>query len=247
MCFGTMIGITECTREKIDEYQQERVMGIFTRLTDIIQANVSAALDRAEDPEKLVRLMVQEMEEALVELRTTSASLIAEKKTLQRKLTKQQSSADYWHAQAEKALQKEREDLAKAALAEKQKANKEIDAIQPEIDRIDEVLSKVAQDSNSLHQKLTQAKGKLKEYQIRSQSAEVRVKAKSQLHSEQIDRALERFNEIEYKVDRIEAQIESYEVTQSSSLKTQFDELEKDDALDEELAALKAQVAKKAA
>ncbi|MCF6458120.1 phage shock protein PspA [Pseudoalteromonas sp. MMG024] len=222
-------------------------MGIFTRLTDIIQANVSAALDRAEDPEKLVRLMVQEMEEALVELRTTSASLIAEKKTLQRKLTKQQSSADYWHAQAEKALQKEREDLAKAALAEKQKANKEIDGIQPEIDRIDEVLSKVAQDSNSLHQKLTQAKGKLKEYQIRSQSAEARVKAKSQLHSEQIDRALERFNEIEYKVDRIEAQIESYEVTQSSSLKTQFDELEKDDALDEELAALKAQVAKKAA
>lgn len=242
-----MIGITEYTREKIDKYQQERVMGIFTRLTDIIQANVSAALDRAEDPEKLVRLMVQEMEEALVELRTTSASLIAEKKTLQRKLTKQQSSADYWHAQAEKALQKEREDLAKAALAEKQKANKEIDAIQPEIDRIDEVLSKVAQDSNSLHQKLTQAKGKLKEYQIRSQSAEVRVKAKSQLHSEQIDRALERFNEIEYKVDRIEAQIESYEVTQSSSLKTQFDELEKDDALNEELAALKAQVAKKAA
>lgn len=242
-----MIGITEYTREKIDEYQQERVMGIFTRLTDIIQANVSAALDRAEDPEKLVRLMVQEMEEALVELRTTSASLIAEKKTLQRKLTKQQSSADYWHAQAEKALQKEREDLAKAALAEKQKANKEIDAIQPEIDRIDEVLSKVAQDSNSLHQKLTQAKGKLKEYQIRSQSAEVRVKAKSQLHSEQIDRALERFNEIEYKVDRIEAQIESYEVTQSSNLKTQFDELEKDDALYEELAALKAQVAKKAA
>ena len=242
-----MIGITEYTREKIDEYQQERVMGIFTRLTDIIQANVSAALDRAEDPEKLVRLMVQEMEEALVELRTTSASLIAEKKTLQRKLTKQQSSADYWHAQAEKALQKEREDLAKAALAEKQKANKEIDAIQPEIDRIDEVLSKVAQDSNSLHQKLTQAKGKLKEYQIRSQSAEVRVKAKSQLHSEQIDRALERFNEIEYKVDRIEAQIESYEVTQSSNLKTQFDELEKDDALNEELAALKAQVAKKAA
>ncbi len=242
-----MIGITEYTREKIDEYQQERVMGIFTRLTDIIQANVSAALDRAEDPEKLVRLMVQEMEEALVELRTTSASLIAEKKTLQRKLTKQQSSADYWHAQAEKALQKEREDLAKAALAEKQKANKEIDAIQPEIDRIDEVLSKVAQDSNSLHQKLTQAKGKLKEYQIRSQSAEVRVKAKSQLHSEQIDRALERFNEIEYKVDRIEAQIESYEVTQSSNLKTQFDELEKDDALDEELAALKAQIAKKAA
>ncbi len=242
-----MIGITEYTREKIDEYQQERVMGIFTRLTDIIQANVSAALDRAEDPEKLVRLMVQEMEEALVELRTTSASLIAEKKTLQRKLTKQQSSADYWHAQAEKALQKEREDLAKAALAEKQKANKEIDAIQPEIDRIDEVLSKVAQDSNSLHQKLTQAKGKLKEYQIRSQSAEVRVKAKSQLHSEQIDRALERFNEIEYKVDRIEAQIESYEVTQSSNLKTQFDELEKGDALDEELAALKAQVAKKAA
>lgn len=242
-----MIGITEYTREKIDEYQQERVMGIFTRLTDIIQANVSAALDRAEDPEKLVRLMVQEMEEALVELRTTSASLIAEKKTLQRKLTKQQSSADYWHAQAEKALQKDREDLAKAALAEKQKANKEIDAIQPEIDRIDEVLSKVAQDSNSLHQKLTQAKGKLKEYQIRSQSAEVRVKAKSQLHSEQIDRALERFNEIEYKVDRIEAQIESYEVTQSSNLKTQFDELEKDDALNEELAALKAQVAKKAA
>lgn len=242
-----MIGITEYTREKIDEYQQERVMGIFTRLTDIIQANVSAALDRAEEPEKLVRLMVQEMEEALVELRTTSASLIAEKKTLQRKLTKQQSSVDYWHAQAEKALQKEREDLAKAALAEKQKANKEIDSIQPEIDRIDEVLSKVAQDSNSLHQKLTQAKGKLKEYQIRSQSAEVRVKAKSQLHSEQIDRALERFNEIEYKVDRIEAQIESYEVTQSSSLKTQFDELEKDDALDEELAALKAQVAKKAA
>lgn len=222
-------------------------MGIFTRLTDIIQANVSAALERAEDPEKLVRLMVQEMEEALVELRSTSASLIAEKKTLQRKQAKQQASADYWHAQAEKALQKEREDLAKAALIEKQKANKELDAIAPEIARIDEVLSKVSTDSHSLHEKLSQAKAKLKEYQIRSQSAEVRVKAKSQLHSEQIDRALERFSEIEHKVDRIEAQIESYEVTQSSCLKQQFDDLEKNEALDAELASLKEQVAKKAA
>lgn len=222
-------------------------MGIFTRLTDIIQANVSAALDKAEDPEKLVRLMVQEMEEALRELRTTSASLIAEKKSLQRKIDKQQASCEYWQTQAEKALHKERDDLAKAALKEKQKAQREVSSLQPECDRIDQVLQKVAQDSHSLQEKLRQAKAKLGEYHVRSQSLEARVKVKTQLHSEHIDQAFARFAEIEHKVDRIEAQIESHEVTQASSLKQQFEALENDDELDAELAKLKQQTAKKAA
>ena len=222
-------------------------MGIFTRFTDIVQANVSAALDKAEDPEKLVRLMVQEMEEALVELRTTSANLIAEKKGLQRKVDKQQASSDYWQSQAEKAVTKDREDLAKAALKEKQKAQKEIASIEPELTRIDEILSKVSGDSHSLQEKLQQAKAKLHDYQVRAQSAEVRVKAKAQLHCEEIDRALARFAEIEQKVDRIEAQVESYEITKNTSLQQQFDEIEKDEAVEQELELLKQQVNKKVA
>ena len=222
-------------------------MGIFTRFTDIVQANVSAALDKAEDPEKLVRLMVQEMEEALVELRTTSANLIAEKKGLQRKVDKQQASSDYWQSQAEKAVTKDREDLAKAALKEKQKAQKEIASIEPELTRIDEILSKVSGDSHSLQEKLQQAKAKLHDYQVRAQSAEVRVKVKAQLHCEEIDRALARFAEIEQKVDRIEAQVESYEITKNTGLQQQFDEIEKDEAVEQELELLKQQVNKKVA
>lgn len=222
-------------------------MGIFTRLTDIIQANVSAALDKAEDPEKLIRLMVQEMEEALVEMRSTTASLIAEKKSLQRKIDKQGVSVNYWQEQARKAVLKEREDLAKAALKEKHKAEKEIELISPELTRIDEMLSKISHDSHALQDKLKQAKQKLNEFQVRTQSANVRVQVKAKLHSEQIDQALERFAEIEQKVDRIEAQVESYEVVKKSSLEQAFDDLEKDETVEAELQAMKKELHDKAA
>ncbi len=222
-------------------------MGVFSRMTDIIQANVSAALDKAEDPEKLVRLMIQEMEETLIEIRSTSASLIAEKKALTREHDNYVSSVSFWLAKAEKAVEKEREDLAKAALVEKGKAQKNADALAHEIARVEEALEKLTADLNQLQAKLSQAKSKQKQLQQRADSAQTRIKAKTQLHSEQITQAFERFEQVEKKVDQIEARVESYEIGQQDPLLAEFDQLENDSTIDDELAELKAKRQQKVA
>lgn len=222
-------------------------MGVFTRITDIVQANVIAALDKAENPEKLVKLMIQEMEETLVEIRSTSAKFLAEKKELQRTQANYQQSAQYWQEKAELAVSKERDDLAKAALIEKHNATLQADALSDELGRIEHTLDKLTQDSQALQQKLTQAKAKQESYSQREQVLTSRLKVNSQLHSNKIADAMARFELIERKVDDIEAQVESYELTQAKTLKAQFSELESSDKIDEQLAKLKEKVAHKAA
>lgn len=215
-------------------------MGVFSRMTDIIQANVNAALDKAEDPEKLVRLMIQEMEETVVEIRSTSAAMIAQKKTLTRELNNYQGSVTFWLDKANHAIEKGRDDLAKAALQEKHKASQAADTLSTELNQIEENLTKLNHDLEQLQKKLAQAKTKQKQFQQRQQSAATRIKIKTQLHSEQIAQAFERFEQVERKVDEIEAQVESYEIGQSQSLHSQFENLETENQIDQELAELKA-------
>jgi len=219
------------------------VMGVFTRLTDIIQSNVLSALDKAEDPEKLVRLMIQEMEETLVEVRSTQASFLGDKKTLDRELSSANQSIDFWQEKAELALNKLRDDLAKSALLEKNKAAKAVESLNTELAKVDDALNKLKEDVDSLQAKLDQAKAKQASIMKREETVTSRLKVKTQLHSDQINKALARFESVERKVDEIEAKVESYDLGKAPSLQQQFEELEKNDEIEAQLAELKKKVA----
>lgn len=219
-------------------------MGMFSRMTDIVQANINAMLDKAEDPEKVIRLIIQEMEETLVELRSEAAKHIAEQKYLNRQMDKCTKQASEWHAKAELAMDKGKEELARAALVEKQRYTQKAGEIQSQLDQIAEVLSKMQEDTGRLNSKLAEAKAKQKSLVARKQSAAVRLKAKAVEHSSKIEDAMSRFEQYEQRIDNLEAQVDAYDLTASNSSETasldaQFKELETNDAIEQELAELK--------
>ena len=145
-------------------------MGIFSRFSDIVNSNINSLLDKAEDPQKMVRLIIQEMEDTLVEVRSTSARLIAEKKDVQRQQQRVEHEVLDWENKAELALSKEREDLAKQALIEKQKAQQAVDSLQQELERVDESLSKLNDEISQLQEKLADAKARQKTIMMREKN-----------------------------------------------------------------------------
>ncbi len=217
-------------------------MGLFTRFTDIINANINSMLDKSEDPEKMIKLIIQEMEETLVEVRSSAAKNIAEKKTILRQIRTTEASIQNWQNKAEVAIQKGREDLAKMALKEKQKCTMLLTDLQEDLGQFDEFLSKIQEDADRLQQKLSEAKRKQDSYTLRQQSAEVRLKVRETAAIHNIDEAISRFEQYQQKVDRVEAQIEAFDMTQNKDLESEFRELEIDAAIEDELNALKQKV-----
>ena len=213
-------------------------MGIFSRFTDIINSNINALLDKAEDPEKMVRLIIQEMEETLVEVRTQSAKLIADKKELGRRRERLTREADDWETKAETALANSREDLARAALKEKTRALETAELIAADLGVVEENLMKLGGDITALQQKLADAKSRQKVVIVRSKAAESRMGVKRQLHHVDIDEAMNRFERYERKMDDIEGEVEAYDLGQRN-LADEIAELEWDDKVDAELAKLK--------
>lgn len=213
-------------------------MGIFSRFTDIINSNINALLDKAEDPEKMVRLIIQEMEETLVEVRTQSAKLIADKKELGRRGERLTREADDWETKAETALANSRDDLARAALKEKTRALETAELIAADLGVVEENLMKLGGDITALQQKLADAKSRQKALIVRSKAAESRMVVKRQLHHVDIDEAMNRFERYERKMDDIEGEVEAYDLGQRN-LADEIAELEWDDKVDAELAKLK--------
>ena len=213
-------------------------MGIFSRFTDIINSNINALLDKAEDPEKMVRLIIQEMEETLVEVRTQSAKLIADKKELGRRGERLTREADDWETKAETALANSREDLARAALKEKTRALETAELIANDLGVVEENLLKLGIDITALQQKLGDAKSRQKALIVRSKAAESRLGVKRQLHHVDIDEAMNRFERYERTMDDIEGEVEVYDLGQRN-LADEIAELEADDKVDAELAKLK--------
>jgi len=218
-------------------------MGMFSRFTDIINANINAMLDKAEEPEKMLKLIIQEMEETLVEVRSTAAKQIAEKKSLIRNIRDLESRIANSRKKAELALSKEREDLAKSALLEKQSCSQKLYELNQELAQLDEYLTAVQQDSQRLQSKLTEAKRKQEAYAIRQQSAEVRLKVREKAVVHNIEEAINKFERYQQKIDRVEAQVEAFDMTSSEDLASQFRELERDDNIEQELEQLKQKVA----
>ena len=219
-------------------------MGIFSRMSDIINANVNTLLDKAEDPEKMVRLMIQEMEETLVEVRTQSARLIADKKEVARQQTRLQSEAAEWGRKAELALSKDREDLAREALREQIEAADQADLLEAELEQIAQSIDGLTGDVEALQQKLLDAKTRRKALILKNETAQSRKGVRRQLHDVNLDEAMSKFDVFERRIDELEGELEAYDIGKRS-LADEIEALEADEEIDAALAALRAKVASK--
>lgn len=218
-------------------------MGIFSRFADIVNSNINALLDKAEDPEKMVRLIIQEMEDTLVEVRSTSARTLAEKKELARQVAKLEQEAQNWEEKATLALSKEREDLARAALIEKAKCAEQAERVSKELTHVDSHLEKLQGEIVALQEKLADAKARQKAIILRQRSAESRLEVKKALDTSKVDDALNRFERYESRIDGLEAQVEAYDLGKKS-LADEIAQLQNDEKVDDELAALKKKLGK---
>jgi len=216
-------------------------MSIFSRLSDIINSNISALLDKAENPEKMIRMVIQEMEETLVEVRSGTAKVIAERKTLSRRAEQLRKQATDWESKAELALTKGREDLAKAALLEKANIQASIEITENDLAKLDETLDKLSSEIEQLQAKLNDARARQKTLVMRSTATQSRVDVHQQLNSDTIDNAMDKFEYYERKIDQMEGQIDSSHI-EARGLQSEFDELEKQEAIDKELEALKSKL-----
>lgn len=221
-------------------------MGIFSRLGDIVNSNINAILDRAEDPEKLVRLIIQEMEDTLVEVRTSAVKSVAEKKEIERRLADIRRESEDWQRKAEFALSKGREDLAKGALVAKAKLAEMAEQMTGELARLDSALAKTNEDIGALQLKLADAKTREKTLIARHKTATNRLKVRTQLYDERITDAFSRFEQVERNLDVLEGKSEVLGMGRAKSLDDEIAELEAESKVESELEALKAKLAAKA-
>jgi len=219
-------------------------MGIFSRFQDIVNANINSLLDRAEDPEKMIRMMIQEMEDTLVEVRTTSARVIADRKTLERRIGNLQRDAEEWESKARLALSKGREDLARAALAEQSSLSEALAMAEQEMHLVDEQLVELNNEIAQLQRKLDDAKAKQKTLLAREQTARSKLEIRRRFSREKLDAAFEKFERYERKMDDLEGEAESYDLG-AKDLSEEIADLERDEKLDDALSKLKADMERK--
>ncbi|MBT4889234.1 MAG: phage shock protein PspA [Rhodospirillales bacterium] len=220
-------------------------MTIFSRLTDIVHSNINSILDKAEDPEKMIRLMIQEMEDTLVEVRSTAVKTIADKKEISRRLERLDIAAAEWQEKAEFALSKNREDLAKAALVARHKLSDQANALREELEAVEISLSKYNEDLGQLQSKLAEAKSKKKGIEIRMKTAKKRVKIRETLYDGRVDDAMDRYSTLERRIDELEADAESFDLGAERTLDEEFTELAAENGINDELEQMKAKLAKK--
>lgn len=219
-------------------------MGVFSRFSDIINSNINAILDKAENPEKIIRMAIQEMEDTLVEVRSFAARVIADRKDLDRQLKKFQTAENDWERKAELAISKGREDLARGALIEK---NKVIDIISQMLDdktRLLNTLARHEDDVIKLETKLREARVKKLAIDARHKTALGQVKVRQNLYDNRVRDAFERFDRVEARVDRLEGEAESLALGQingddAHSLLSEINTLAQDTVIESELKALK--------
>lgn len=218
-------------------------MSIFSRLTDIVNSNITALLDKAENPEKMIRMVIQEMEETLVEVRSGTAKVIADRKTVTRRMEQLHRQAADWEQKAELALSKGREDLAKAALLEKASVNSTAELLQADLLKLDGTLDKLSSEIEQLQAKLNDARARQKTIVMRTRVTRSRLDINSRLQDYDIDKAMGKFEYYERKIDLMEGQMESAQASRKG-LQTDIDDLAREEKIDRELQELKTRLNK---
>ena len=218
------------------------LMGIFSRTRDIVAANFNDMLDKADDPQKMIRMIILEMEETLVEVRASAARTIADQKEMHRHTIKLDKLEADWGEKAQLALSKDREDLARAALVEKKKASGMSEQLKQEIAVLDDALRAYEQDIQKLQNRLREARSRQTAIAARLESAENRVKLRSLMTEDRVDDALSRFDQLERRVDYAEGRAEALSISDGNkqpSLSDEIAALEGADAIDDELEQMK--------
>jgi phage shock protein A len=241
------INCASLTFLSIDVFTQERnSMSVFKRFSDVVNSNVSAMLDKAENPEKLVRMIIAEMESTLFDVRTESAKIISNKKEMQRQLKTMHEEVDLWQLRAEKALNKDRDDLAKQALQEKHRIEQTIIAQTAELKELETALLRLEQDVSKLQMKLNEAVARRDVIVARHETIKSTIQTRKKIDETSIDEALHRFERFERRMDELESEVEAMDLGRNVSLSQQIDSLEVDDVLNAELDALKQKMKKRA-
>ena len=221
-------------------------MGIFSRLADIVNSNLNAMLASAEDPEKIIRLIIQEMEDTLVEVRSSAVRSIAERRELERRAESLRREEDDWQSKAELAITRGREDLARGALLARTHRGQARSSIEQQIAVIVGALSQQNEDIAKLQTKLADAKSREQSYAARRNTANNRLKLREKLHDDRIGDAFFRFEQAERALDQMEGKVESYDLgrtnTRAPSLEEELAGLEADSSVNDELAAMKARL-----
>jgi phage shock protein A len=220
------------------------VMGIFTRVRDIINSNINGMLDRAEDPEKLIRLMIHEMEETLIEIKAACAGAMANKKKVNRALDEAQGRAENWGEKAELAINKGREDLAREALMEKRRWRERADSLQKEMSQCQALVEEYQEDISQLETKLNSAREKQRILIERAIHAQRRRRAQEELRRIDTTDAWIRFEQFENRIERMEAEADLVNMGRKSTLEQEFARLGGDEEIERELERLKASLAR---
>lgn len=219
-------------------------MSVFKRFSDILNSNVSAMLDKAENPEKLVRMIISEMENTLFDVRRESAKTIADKKDMDRQIKNYQAEIVSWQSRAEMALDKGRDDLAKQALSEMHRVEQAVEAQLKELSALEMALARLENDVAKLQSKLNEAVARKKAIIARHETVKATILIRKRSESNQISQALFRFDRFEKRMDQLEAEAEAMNLGKNVSLSQQIDSLEEDTKLDGELQALKLKMKK---
>lgn len=216
-------------------------MGIFSRMSDIVNSNLNALCDSAEDPEKMIRLIIQEMEDTLVEVRSTSARIIADQKTVSRHRDRIAAEVAAWENKAKLAVSKGRDDLAKAALQERRITEETLRTVEDELTMAGEQVAQLNDEVGQLQQKLDDAKAKQKAILLRAKTVSSRVQIKRQVQRDELDNAFAKFERFEQKVDNLEGELQALDLGRdhAGGLAAEIDALGAEDWLDEELMRIK--------
>ena len=220
-------------------------MGIFSRLSDIVNSNLNALLDRAEEPDKIIRLIIQEMEDTLVEVRSDTVRIIADRKEAERHVARLSAECDDWQAKAELAVSKGREDLARAALVAKTRAVEAVKAEEQRLADINEGLERQGEDIARLQSKLDDARKREASMVARQRSAATRLQARRATYDSRLVDALGRMESMERSLDHLEGKVEVYDHGRKPSLADEISALQTDHAVDEELARMKEKMSNK--